>query len=187
MTSATSHHGSAARPNASRIASSVELLVAGDLRQVEGVHRDARGHGIDPYPVRARLDRGASGWARWTPGLGRRVVRLPGLSTQPTTNTLLMIAPLRRGSTCRSADRGRRSAVQRHVQHPVPLLVVISASGVVPPRPALFTATSISTVRGDDGVEQPLDVGLHGHVTRDGQRRLPGDHGQLLGGLGQRR
>ena len=87
---------------------------------------------------------------------------------------------------CRSAAR-----VQRNVPFSVTSSTrahcssVMSTTLAVPPRPALFIEHVDAPRRGDGGVEEPLHVGLDGHVAAHRERPLPDERLEPLGGLAE--
>src|SRR5580693_5632644 len=99
-----------------------EQFLAGHLRQVR-VHRDARRHGVHPDAARCRLDRRAAG-ERHDARLRRGVVRLARLGAPGDHRRVVDDRPAAPGQHV--PQRGPcapERAVERHVEHAVPLLV----------------------------------------------------------------
>ena len=94
-----------------------------------------------------------------TPGLGRGVVRLAGLGP-PAEHRGVVDDHARalRGHVAQRGPRAAERAGERDVEHPAHCSSVMSTRSAVPPRPALFTTTSMPPELGDGGVDERLHL-----------------------------
>ena len=152
----------------------------------EGVHGQARRDRVDPDAVRGDVERGAPG-ERHHPGLGRRVVRLAGLRAPAEHRGVVhhrSPVPLRDHLPQRRPG-APEGAVERHVEHPQPLLVghLEDRAGAAEPRVVNEHVDAAEPAR--RAVDQRVDRALVGDVARQRPDPVPVRGRELVAGLAQ--